>query len=176
LGVREVSIDTNSDGEFVLSSADFPDCCFDPLVVTDGRSTLTVELPVLEIVRVDPGLDVIAGNSAPNQEVHVRILGTDPFETSVSSASGAWMLNVADEYDILPGMTVEVWVESPDMTVTYSSGALIRPWLGLRPGVDEIGLGGFQPLSPVTIVVDGVELPTEVFTDASGEHSVALAQ
>lgn len=175
-GNNEISVLTDPEGHFVLPSPNLKNCCFDPLVVTDGSSTVTVELPVLEIVRVDPERDVIAGRSASSETVHVRILGTDPYETSVSSANGAWVVDVAGEYDILPGMNVEAWVDYPDMTVIYSSGTTTHTWLGLRPDIDEVEVGGFRPLSPVTVVVDGIDLPTQVFTDAAGIHNIDLKQ
>lgn len=175
-GTYELSVATDPEGHFVLPSASLGNCCFDPLVVTDGSSTVTVELPVFEIVRVDPERDVIAGRSSSSETVHVRILGTDPYETSVSSAGGAWVADVAGAYDILPGMTVEAWVDYPDMTVTSSSGTMTHTWLGLRPDIDEVEVGGFRPLSAVTVAVDGIDLPTQVFTDAAGIHNIELKQ
>lgn len=176
LGDQELSAGTDSVGRFVLPSTSLPECCFDLLVVSDGNSTVTVELPALEIVRVDPERDAVAGRSSPNQEVQLRILGPDPYETSVSSADGAWVVDVAGEYDILPGMVVEIWVEYPDLTVRYSSGTLIQPSMGFRPDLDRVEVGGFRPLSPVTVAVDGTDLPRQVLTDASGNHSIELEQ
>jgi hypothetical protein len=176
-GKSEFSVATDPEGQFVLPSTNLRNCCFDPVVVTDGSSTVTVELPVLEILRVDPERDVIAGMSSPNQEVHLRILGTDPYATSVSaSGRGAWVVDVGGAYDILPGMNVEVWAEYPDMTVTVASGTVIHTWLGLRPDQDQIEMGGFRPLSPVTVAVDGRNLPSQVFTDAAGSHNVELQE
>jgi hypothetical protein len=84
---------TDDQGRFALPlEARFGECCFSQLTVTDGSTTRVLDVPHLEMTRVDPSTDVIVGKvSTPRDhqliaEISLIIRnGDDVFETTVST-------------------------------------------------------------------------------------------
>lgn len=178
LGAEQRTARADSEGAFAMPATDFVKCCFEELEVTDGAKTIVIEeVPDAEIRRVDPEHDVIAGIAWSGPEVHLTILGgPEPFETVVESRDNAWFVDLTGQFDLQPGMVVELSVEYPDITVTHSSGETVAPGLNLRLGGNELGGGALAPVTPVSISIDGVALTEPITTDAGGGFNVALSQ
>lgn len=182
IGGFEATATADGDGRFALSGASLPDCCFEPLVVSDGSTSLTVDdLSHFEMRRIDADADIIAGElvtsePGPHEIRFVIGDGTDVYETSTVSTDNNWQLDLSDRFDLLPGMSVVATVVMSDMTLTATQTTFIRPYILLHPDREgSLEGAGFLPYQVLEISIDGAILPDEVTTDAAGVFRVITA-
>ena len=174
LGDIERTAAVDSEGSFTTSPADFVRCCFDELVVTDGKTTLRIaDVPDMEVTRVDPVRDVIAGFSWDGQDVELTIAGGgETYRTTVTPQANSWIADLSGEFDLISGMVVEARARFPEISVAHSAFEGIAPGLNLDLTANEIRGDAFLPRSRVTVTIDAVDL--DVITNASGRFTLAL--
>lgn len=174
LGDIERAATVDADGSFTTSEADFVRCCFDELVVTDGKTILRIaDVPDMEVTRVDPVRDVIAGFSWDGQDVELTITGGgQTYMTTVSPQDNTWIADLSGEFDLIPGMVVEGRARFPEISVTHTTSEGIPPGLNLGLTANEIRADGFLPQSRVAATIDGADI--DVLTDAAGRFTLNL--
>lgn len=174
LGDIERTAAVDAQGNFTTSPADFVRCCFDDLVVADGNTTLRIEdVPDMEVTRVDPARDIVAGFSWDGQDVELTITGGgETFTTTVSPRDNSWIADLSGEFDLISGMVVEARAAFPQIAVTHSASEGIPPGLNLGLTANEIRGDAFLPQSRVTVTVDGTDV--DAVTNASGKFTLAL--
>ncbi|MDX1469125.1 MAG: hypothetical protein R3258_07265 [Acidimicrobiia bacterium] len=168
---------TNEAGEFEIGP--IVECCDIAIEVSDGITTRTVDVIwYLQLLRVDPVTDMIAGAVEEPADVHVRVTGgPEEYETSVSAGSnGRWLVELAGVFDLLPGMIVHASVATDNFTYTVRDGFYVENnvdvWLSQGPTMSG---WGFLPRGLIDITVDGVPLPDQVVAGVAGDFDVDLA-
>ena len=168
-------VTTVSNGDFTIGP--IVECCEIVMEITDGVETRTVDIQwYLQLWRVDPASDLIAGMTNGDSDVRVKVTGgSETYETTVLPTAGRWLVDLSGEFDLIPGMIVEVSTTTSDLTYTTQDGMYVNSQvdIGLAAG-PRISGWGFLPGGLVDITVDGAALPDQVAVDIAGGFDVNL--
>jgi hypothetical protein len=88
---------------------------------------------------------------------------------------GTWFVDLSGRFDLTEGQVIETQLNSDDITVTWSATTFVDPDIGFRPDRDTIELSSFAPLSPITIAIDGEQLPS-METNRAGQLSLPVGE
>ncbi len=91
-------------GEFDMPDLGGFDLAAGQLVtVTDGATTKTHVVTVLQVTGVDSDADTVSGTADPDSQVDVWVNDADVFRTVTADAEGDWIADFSADYDIVPG-------------------------------------------------------------------------
>ena len=141
----------------------------DVVVVSDGDSIKDHTVTDLVVIGVDEVSDVVSGIALPGSSVDVWVHEPEAGLTVTADGFGDWSADFSGMVDLVPGSNGNSGQCDTDNDCTNAGWRIPNAQLAAIPADDSVHGEEWLPNSPVTVTVNGVEVPgSPIGTDDGG--------